>query len=231
MTDQIRIVSIKERVSKHWGERAAEFDKQGSHGLLTVEQVAAWRGVLQRLAPPPPLRILDVGCGTGFLALQFAAMSHHATGVDIAPEMLEQARRKATADSLTVTFLEGDAEEPAFPEESFDLVTARHLIWTLPRPEVAVHNWLRVLVPGGRVALVEGHFNDDIQDIRPAYQDIYDQLPLYRGSPSAEMTEFLKSCGVAQLEVYPLMNAVLWGSEPETERYLIVGTKTGGSRV
>ncbi|WP_080518844.1 methyltransferase domain-containing protein [Rhodopseudomonas palustris] len=54
-----------------------------------------------------------------------------------------------------VKFHLGDAENPMMPDERFDAVVSRHLVWTLPDPEAALADWLRVLRPGGRVVLVD----------------------------------------------------------------------------
>ena len=73
--------------------------------------------------------------------------------------MLAAARRKAAAQHLSVRFEEGDAEQLAFPPGSFDLVISRHVLWTLPHPEAAIDEWMRVLRPGGRLAVIDGQFD------------------------------------------------------------------------
>jgi ubiquinone/menaquinone biosynthesis C-methylase UbiE len=97
-----------------------------------------------------------VGCGTGFLTLLLAELGHNVTGVDIAPEMLELARKKAAQAGLDVELRLGDAEVLEDPDGRYDLIVARHVIWTLPNPAQAVREWLRVLKHDGRLALVEG---------------------------------------------------------------------------
>jgi ubiquinone/menaquinone biosynthesis C-methylase UbiE len=83
--------TVKELVRQHWRRRAADFDREASHGLLTDGQARAWRRLISGLAGAAPLDVLDVGCGTGFLSLLFAAERHHVTGVDLAPTMLVRA--------------------------------------------------------------------------------------------------------------------------------------------
>src|SRR5438270_13147772 len=79
-----------------------------------------------------PLDAFDVGCGTGFLSLELAGRGHRVTGVDFAPQMLAEARRKAASEqSLAVRFEEGDAEALQFSDASLDFVITRHVLWTL----------------------------------------------------------------------------------------------------
>jgi SAM-dependent methyltransferase len=94
--------------------------------------------------------------GTGFLALLFAELGHTVTGIDLAPRMLDRARQKAEQANRQVDFRVGNAIAVDESDETFDLVVARHLIWTLPVPEDGVSEWLRVLRRGGRLALIEG---------------------------------------------------------------------------
>lgn len=150
-----------EIVRHHWDRRAATFDDEDGHGLLGAEQRHAWHELLRGLAGAPPRRVLDVGCGTGFLALRLAELGHTVTGIDLAPRMIERARAKAAESGLEVGFHTGDAMAIDVPDQTFELVIARHVIWNLPHPDRGVREWLRVLRPGGRLALVEGKWADN----------------------------------------------------------------------
>src|SRR5713226_5972335 len=101
----ITMDKIKELVRQHWDWRAAEFDKEASHSLLTDTQSRAWRELIRRIAGTVPLDVLDLGCGTGFLSLLLAELGHRVTGIDVAPSMLAQARAKAAARGLAVNFV------------------------------------------------------------------------------------------------------------------------------
>src|SRR5262249_57573588 len=110
---------------------------------------AGWDRTLPLIAPSlPKPDALAVGCGPGFLPFELAARGHTVTGVDFAPAMIAEARRKAAERGLSVRLEEGDAEQLPFGAGSFDLVVSRHLLWTLPRPEAAIDEWIRVLRPG-----------------------------------------------------------------------------------
>jgi len=88
------LATVKDVVRRHWAGRAADFDVGPTHGLLTERQRAAWSERLVRWAGREPLDVLDVGCGTGFLALQLAQMGHRVIGIDVADEMLGGRGRK-----------------------------------------------------------------------------------------------------------------------------------------
>lgn len=150
-----------EVIRAHWDRRAAKFDKRGGHGLVSDEQREAWHDLLSRLVGRAPQRALDVGCGTGFLALRLAELGHVVTGVDLSAQMIEQARAKADQAALEIEFRVGDAAHLDSADKAYDLVVARHVIWNLPDPERGVAEWLRVLRPGGRLLLVEGKWADN----------------------------------------------------------------------
>src|SRR5216684_1950914 len=130
--------------------------------------------------------------------------------------MLAAARRKATAQRLSVHFEEGDAEQLPFPPGSFDLVISRHVLWTLPHPEAAVDEWIRVLRPGGRLAIIDGaQYNDasappQRENARTSaeYAAIGDQLPFYGGRPRVEIEVLLRARGLLNVVGDPLLDLV-----------------------
>ena len=98
-------------------------------------------------------RVLDVGCGTGVVAITAARLGAHATGLDLTPELLERARENARISKVSIEFREGDAEGLPFQAgSSFDVVLSQFGHIFAPRPEVAISEMLRVLKPGGTVA-------------------------------------------------------------------------------
>ncbi len=108
---------------------------------------------VQRLSLPPESRVLDVACGTGNLAIPLARSGHHVTGVDIASNLVAQARDRAAAEQLRVRFDEGDAEQLPYPDSSFDAVVTMFGAMFAPRPEMVVQEFARVLRPGGHLAM------------------------------------------------------------------------------
>src|SRR5207248_3527401 len=115
---------VTQLIRHHWDHRADTFDDETGHGLVSEEQRRAWLDLVSRLAGSAPQRVLDVGCGTGFLALRFAELGHIVTGIDLAPQMIDRARRKAEQAGQHIDFRVGDAAALDRPAESYDLVVA-----------------------------------------------------------------------------------------------------------
>ena len=116
---------------------------------------------LARLTVVPGTRMLDVGCGAGQIAIPAASAGVRVTGVDIAANLIEQARTRARAVGVDARFEEGDAEMLAFDDATFDLVVSLIGAMFAPRPEKVAAELLRVCRPGGRIAMAnwtpEGH--------------------------------------------------------------------------
>ena len=216
------VAAVKDAVRRHWAIRAATFDDAPNHGLHTPAQEEAWHIRLRRWAGPDPIDALDIGCGTGFLALQLARLGHRVVGIDAAQEMLALARAKATRDGLfySATFDQADAERLPFEAGVFDLVVERHVLWTLPQPTAALVEWRRVMRPGGRLVLIEGDWRG------PGHADyapLREHLPLFGGRPASDLAAILTEAGFLEVESEPLMEADLWGAEPDRERYALLG--------
>ena len=98
-------------------------------------------------------RVLDVACGTGNLAIPAARAGASVTGVDIAANLLEQARTRAEAEGLTCQFDEGDAEALPYADGSFDTVVTMFGAMFAPRPDKTASELMRVCRSGGRIAM------------------------------------------------------------------------------
>ncbi|HEY2168707.1 MAG TPA: class I SAM-dependent methyltransferase, partial [Candidatus Angelobacter sp.] len=107
----------------------------------------------QRLGITPGTRLLDVACGSGQVALIAARASAKVTGCDIATNWLEQARTRATAEGLEITFEEGDAESLPYQDAQFDAVVSMFGAMFAPRPELVAAELTRVCRPGGTIAM------------------------------------------------------------------------------
>ena len=207
---------VKQQVAAHWDRRAAHFDEDFGHSIRTPAERAAWDRIFDLVLPRRSgLEALDAGCGTGFLSFELAARGHRVTGVDFAPAMIAEARRKATERSLAVRFEEADAEQLPFGPASFDLVISRHVLWTLPHPQAAIDEWKRVLRPGGRLVIVDSQFDAGAtppaaQNARtsPEYAAIGDRLPFMGGRPREEIEALLKVHGLVNVATDPLIDLV-----------------------
>jgi len=101
----------------------------------------------------PGNRVLDVACGSGNLAIPAARTGARVTGVDIATNLLEQARARAEAEGLTIQFDEGDAESLPYDDAAFDVVITMFGAMFAPRPELVSSELVRVCEPGGLIAM------------------------------------------------------------------------------
>lgn len=97
-------------------------------------------------------RVLDVGCGTGVVAVTAARLGANVTGLDLTPELLAEARENARTAVMEIDWHEGDVEDLTFQPNTFDVVVSQFGHMFAPRPEVAVSQMLRVLKPGGTIA-------------------------------------------------------------------------------
>jgi len=109
--------------------------------------------VYSYLEPRTGMKVLDIGCGTGLYALDLAARGVDVTGVDISRPMLERARAKAQDAGLDVRFLEADALQLPFGEQSFDAVLSVTALEFMPDLSAALREAFRVLKAGGRLVV------------------------------------------------------------------------------
>jgi SAM-dependent methyltransferase len=121
------------RIAKGYGRGAAEFI--GRLGFTRGEPV------------------LDVACGTGNLALPAARIGAAVTGVDIAPNLVMQARTRAASEGLAIRFDVGNAEQLPYETGSFETVVTMFGAMFAARPDRAAAELLRVTRPGGRIAM------------------------------------------------------------------------------
>lgn len=108
---------------------------------------------VKRCAIKPGMRVLDIACGTGNTALPAARAGADVTGIDLAPNLVEQARARAASENLAIRFDEGDMEELPYADGAFDFVMSTFGIMFALRPNRAASELIRVCRPGGRIAL------------------------------------------------------------------------------
>ena len=98
-------------------------------------------------------RVLDVATGTGNLAIPAARTGALVTGVDIAPNLITQAKARAAAEGLAIRLDVGDAESLGYDDDEFDTAVSMFGAMFAARPERAASELLRVVRPGGRIAM------------------------------------------------------------------------------
>ena len=125
----------------------------GDFGMVARGVVRGAEEFVDRLNIAPGSRVLDVACGTGNVSIPLARRGALVTGLDIAANLLVQARERAAAEGVAIQFDEGDAEQLPYANDSFDAVVTMFGAMFAPRPEVVVAEFARVLKPGGLLAM------------------------------------------------------------------------------
>jgi ubiquinone/menaquinone biosynthesis C-methylase UbiE len=138
-----------ERQRRVWDKSAPSYDRQ----MDFVERLLT-SGDREWLGERATGRVLEVAIGTG-RSLPFYLVANSLTGVDVSPEMLAIARRRAEARGLPVDLKVGDASALPVEDASFDTVVCSLSLCTIPDPESAIGEMKRALVPGGRLLLLD----------------------------------------------------------------------------
>jgi SAM-dependent methyltransferase len=125
----------------------------GDFGQIATYSSQAAEDFVRGIGIPAKASVLDVACGTGNTAVPAARAGASVTGIDIATNLLSQARQRAAAENLDIHFEEGDAEDLPFPSASFDVVLSMFGAMFAPRPERVAAELLRVSKPGGVIAM------------------------------------------------------------------------------
>jgi ubiquinone/menaquinone biosynthesis C-methylase UbiE len=143
MTSDMR--ALKTRLKATW--------ESGDYGVFATYLEKGALAFFDRVDIPPGTRLLDVGCGAGQLTLPAARKGIQVTGLDLAANLVQQARAKAAAEGLTIQVDEADAEDLPYPDASFDVVLSLIGSMFAPRPELVASEMRRVCAPGGRIVM------------------------------------------------------------------------------
>lgn len=196
-------MSLQDAINDYWTARAPSYDAYQQRPERRDLDVEAWGRVWSDALPPAPADVLDVGTGSGQVARLLAGLGHRVTGIDLADGMLELAREHAATDPRPPRFLPGDAVAPPFAPATFDAVVGRYVMWTLRDPAEAVASWIRLLRPGGVVAMADSTwFTDGLGELYGERPDA--ALPL-ADAPTIDATaDVLREAGLTEVSVTPL---------------------------
>ena len=143
----------KEQIAGYWSKRSG-FSGAEETGASQFSGGPLSGDPAKHLPGKKQLKILDVGCGTGFFSILLAREGYEVTGIDLTPGMIRGAEELA-AEELSAeersrcSFQVMDAENPEFSDGTFDVLVTRNLTWTLPDAEKAYREWSRVLKEDG----------------------------------------------------------------------------------
>lgn len=196
---------------QYWDNEAATFDNEPDHGLRDPNVRQAWAGLLGNSLPSAPASILDIGCGTGSLSLVLARLNYSVTGIDLSEAMIARAKAKTKAAGYSIPFQVMDAFNPDFVSQQFEVIVCRHLLWALPEPALALQRWSKILIPEGRLLLIEGYWHTGV------------------GLQSQQIIEALPST-FTKVTVKNLSGQwELWGGEVTDERYIVIADQLANS--
>ncbi len=184
-----------EQVSSQWDTL-----RQGFYG----EEVRD--AVLKAAQIGPSHVVLDVGAGTGFLTEGAAKVARKVIALDFSESMTGEALSKLLGKN--VEFRIGDVERIPLADSSVDAVIGNMILHHCPRPEVAVKEMVRVLVPGGRIALSDLQ-EHDYESLRKDHAD------LWLGFNMAHVKNILDKADFEQVSVEPLVSCCSTTEEHE----------------
>ncbi|MCD4525010.1 class I SAM-dependent methyltransferase [Nocardioides sp. cx-173] len=234
-----RSTDVQTALNEYWTQRSVPYDEYQQRPDRKDLDLAAWKQVFADALGTAPLDVLDVGTGSGYVACTVAELGHRVTGIDLADGMLGRARRHADAMTTPPTFLRGDAVAPDFPANSFDAVVNRYVTWTLREPDTALANWLRLLRPGGTLAVVDstwfarGLHEGASDQFKSFYdEDVRQALPLAESTTIEPFVDRIRAAGFVDVEAVALTRLheldLEYGVAPNHEvltQYLIRGTR------
>ena len=150
MNNQIKLNDYKQQIADTYSRRSHNYDQSEYHSRITHRLV-------EYAQINPGYHVLDIATGTAHVAIEAAQIvgsSGRVVGVDISPEMLEQAWRKVEALNLSnVELILADAEALNFPANSFDIILCANAFpWMVDRL-AALRQWLGFLKPDGLIGI------------------------------------------------------------------------------
>lgn len=151
---------------------------------------------LRMAEPQPHDSMLDVASGPGMLACAFAPHVRHATGIDLTPAMLDQARAAQHKQGLAnLSWDCGDVTALPYPDGSFDIVTCRYAFHHFPDPLAVLKEMRRVCAPGGRVVVIDSAPSAEKAAAFNAMEKLRDPSHT-RALPPEELTALYRNAGL-----------------------------------
>ena len=179
-----------------------QFTRQAAQfsAATMIKDEAVLRLIVEAASPRPDDTLLDVACGPGLVVCAFAPQVRQATGIDLTPAMLEEARKAAAQRRLRNVALDrGDVYALPCEDGSFSIVIARYAFHHLLDPSAALREMARVCAPGGRILVVDAYAPED-----PTQAAEYNRIERLRDPSHAralslrELASLFSRCGLGQ---------------------------------
>jgi len=187
------MASHRARILDQFTRQAVPFSQSPS-----VSNQEALNFIVQSAGAGPADTVLDVACGPGLLVSAFARVVRHATGIDITPAMLEQARRAQQEQQLSnVSWKQGDVTSLPYPDEHFSIVSCRFVFHHLEEPVVVLNEMKRVCKHGGKVVVADMAPPPEKAAALDEEEKLRDPSHV-RALPEAELLALCADAGLAQ---------------------------------
>ncbi|MBC7464182.1 MAG: class I SAM-dependent methyltransferase [Actinobacteria bacterium] len=190
-----------------WDSYAPKYDNEPDHGLLDPLIKQKWAELVISHLPDTPIKIIDMGGGTGSITELLAEAGHHVTYVDSSIEMTKLAKQKCKKFGDQVDYFTCAVEnlDKAILISRFDVVFGRHILWATENLPGTLQTWHALLNEQGYFVLVEGFWSTGA------------------GITSAVLENAVKN-EMGAASTIPLNDPLYWGKQIDDERYLIVSS-------
>jgi ubiquinone/menaquinone biosynthesis C-methylase UbiE len=164
----------------------------------SVSNQEALSFIVKSAGAGPEDTVLDVGCGPGLLVCAFAKVVRHATGIDLTPAMLDQARRSQQEQQLSnITWQQGDVRALPFADEEFSIVSSRFVFHHLQEPLVVLEEMKRVCRTEGKVVVADMAPTPEKADALNAEEILRDPSHV-RALPEQELCALFAGAGLPE---------------------------------
>lgn len=156
-------MELKTLINERWEDSAEGYGKSVKRELQ--EDMEVWKQyIFSHIDIKQNYKVLDIGCGPGFLTILLSKCGYDVMGIDGSGNMIHQARKNALENNCDPQFKIMDCHHLDFQDNTFDLVISRNVVWTLYDPGAAYREWKRVIKPGGNIVVFDASWNREYHD-------------------------------------------------------------------
>lgn len=156
--------NIDDLLKVYWSSRTDFFQKELDE-LLDSEQASLWLAHIVSYISNKQARILDAGCANGFIAfLLHSAGFNNITGMDYCEDMILKAKENAVQRGSNIEFMEGNLETTGFPDDHFDVIVCRNVLWQLSNPHIVLNEVYRILKAEGVFIYFDANRSELLKD-------------------------------------------------------------------
>lgn len=192
-------------ISNEWDSYAPKYDDEPDHGLSDPLVKQKWKELVVSHLPMTPIKVIDMGGGTGSIAELLAEAGHRVTYVDSSLEMTKLAKQKCQRFGDRIDYFTCSVEnlDATILDSKFDIVFGRHILWATENLLGTLQTWHSLLSEHGYFVLVEGFWSTGA------------------GIPSEALERAVEG-EMGSATTFPLNDPQYWGKQIEDERYLVV---------